>query len=116
LNGELEVKPVIGSYLPGTLPSQIHLYVRDVNNAITGPLAGVDNSIQTGSLFIDTDFGRNTRYTYDITSYIEYELESTNVNSQRLVIQIGSDENLLKTVLINRTRLILSMLVYQQNN
>lgn len=116
LNGELEVKPVIGSYLPGTLPSQIHLYVRDVNNAITGPLAGVDNSIQTGSLFIDTDFGRNTRYTYDITSYIEYELESTNVNSRRLVIQIGDDENLMKNVLINRTRLILSMLVYQQNN
>lgn len=116
LNAELEVKPVIGSYLQGALPSQIHLYVRDIYNAITGPLAGLDNSTQTGSLFIDTDFGRNTRYIYDITSYIEYELESTNVNSQRLVIQIGGNENLMKTVLINRTRLILSMLVYKQNN
>ena len=124
LNAQLEIKPVSGSYVPSELPSQLHLYIRDVNNSISGPLSYSDNSIQTGNLTIDSDFGKDTRYLYDVTSYVNYELDATNLTSQRLVLQIGGNENLLKRILIHntggsgagRTRLILSMLVYQSTN
>lgn len=124
LNAQLEIKPVTGSFVPSELPSQLHLYIRDVNNSISGPLSYSDNSIQTGDLSIDSDFGKDTRYLYDVTSYVNYELDATTLTSQRLVLQIGGNENLMKRILIqntggngsSRSRLILSMLVYQSTN
>lgn len=72
LKAELVIKPPSSHHrYPYSLPGQLYLYTTDDGNSLKNLI--VDESgqnPQTGTLMIDDLFGESTRYTYDITAFI----------------------------------------------
>lgn len=121
LNAQLEIKPLNNSYAHYSLPSSIHLYQQKSDQTLQGPLTNADGSTQNGSLSIDRLYGKNTRYVYDVTDFVNSELSANNFTTTRLVLAIDGSDSTLTRLAGNstaapelRSRLIVSMLIYQK--
>lgn len=68
----LYIKPVPGTYQSNyALPTQLRLSQTDYDNGIGSDLVS-GSSVQTGNLNLDYANVANTRYSYDLTTYINY--------------------------------------------
>jgi hypothetical protein len=76
LKAELVFEPVKGSYDNFKLPKVLYLYDTDNKNGINSQLYNSSGYV-TSSLKLDDYFNEDTRYTFDITSFIESELADT---------------------------------------
>jgi hypothetical protein len=76
LKAELIFEPVKGSYDNFKLPGTLYLYDTDSKNNINSQLY---NSLGylTSKLTLDTYFNEDTRYTFDITSFIKSEISDS---------------------------------------
>jgi len=98
LRAELEIQPVANSYLPHTLyplPTSVEMRVVDNGNNIGGTAVstsnGVDVTTQTGSLFVDNVYGENTRYTYDVTGFVNSVI-SAGLFSEYALLMVPSGD------------------------
>ncbi|MEO6837323.1 MAG: DUF4270 family protein [Ginsengibacter sp.] len=92
ISAQLQIKPVQNSYLPYyALPPQLILSTTDQYN-LPGPALTIINpgtgapTTQYGSLLIDNIFGTGTAYTYDVTSYLQSQLATTENNKNGLLV------------------------------
>ncbi|WP_169749183.1 DUF4270 family protein [Flavihumibacter petaseus] len=120
MGAELELRPALNSFTSYPLPPKVVLYEQKEDGTLNGPLS-TTAGVQYGSLFIDNVYGKDTRYTYDITSYITSALTADDYSASKLVIAgEGGDSTLHRLVAgdllaaENRSRLVLSLLVYHK--
>lgn len=88
MKAELIVKPSPGSYTaPYQLPAGLHLYTTDDgNNPISLLTDATGQTALTGDLIIDKLYGINTRYSYDITSYIQSVMDEGRFSRSALLL------------------------------
>jgi hypothetical protein len=86
---ELWVYPPVGTYKDGVMPlaDTISMYYSDVYDNLT---QAVNSSkvVLTGNVNIDKSSNLDTRYTYDITSFIQDQLPKTGVAQEFLLLKI----------------------------
>lgn len=73
VKASLEITPPAASYGQSSfyaLPPGLGLYPINSNNEVGSGLGTANGSLQNGSLIIDYLYHKNTRYTYDLTTYI----------------------------------------------
>lgn len=90
VKAELEITPSLSNYAPGTgyqLPPAIALYQIDENKNLGGVLYDASASaVQTGNLVIDYLYHKDTRYTYDLTGYVNNILDNGIFSQKSLVL------------------------------
>lgn len=77
LKAEIIFEPVKGTYDNTPLPEMLYLYDTDKSHAIKSQLFGTDEIALTSSLTVDELFHEDTRYTFDITSFINTEISDS---------------------------------------
>ncbi len=90
IRAELVVKPLQNSYdglhpLPPVLYAAQTDGANEAGSAITAVVSGA-NTTETGNLSIDAVYGTNTRYTYDLTSYLQQEITVAAINKNGLLL------------------------------
>jgi hypothetical protein len=90
IKAELIIKPipeqVLGLY---TLPEMLHLYTTDEKNGLIQLIKDKNtsnNQAQTGNLVIDKLYHSNTRYTFEITDFINDKVFNINTLNKALMI------------------------------
>ncbi|MES1221581.1 MAG: DUF4270 family protein [Bacteroidota bacterium] len=95
IRGTLIVKPIINSYngfYP--LPPVLNAAQTDGADEPGLSISSVSNgsvSTEGGNLFIDGAYGINTNYSYDVTSYLQQEIQIAAVNKDGLLLMPSSD-------------------------
>jgi hypothetical protein len=91
LQAQLVITPAPGSYnYPYWLPASMGLYETNTNNdLLTAVKIPGTSAPQTGNLQIDLLYGKDTRYTYDITTFINQILANGIFTSNSLVLAPG---------------------------
>ena len=90
IRADLVVKPVINSYngyFP--LPPVLNGAETDGANEPGLSLTSVANgaaSLETGNLAIDDIYGTNTNYTYDVTGYLQQEINNAAINKDGILL------------------------------
>jgi Domain of unknown function (DUF4270) len=88
MKAELVITPSPGTYrYPYQLPNAMYLYTTDDNNALGIQLQ--DNFTQsplTGNLYVDELYGDKTKYTYDITNYVNSLVEAGPFSKSALML------------------------------
>ncbi len=86
---ELWVYPPAGTYRDGSLPlaDTISAYASDVYDNVTA-LKSSSNVALTGNLHVDKSNHIDTRYTYDITSFIQSIIAKTGSSQEFLLLKI----------------------------
>ncbi len=81
---QLVVKPVKGSYDRSIyrLPDSLRLSQTDLNNQ-QGTDIQINGATQAGNFVYDDQYGQATRYTYDITSYLQVQMRLVGPISDR---------------------------------
>jgi hypothetical protein len=74
LKAELIIDPVKWSYDVFKLPEKLYIYDTDKENRINSVLRDDDNNALTAFFMFDEIYGEETRYTFDITTFINNEL------------------------------------------
>ncbi len=93
LKAELIIEPVKGSYDLFRLPKTLYLYDTDKENRINSVLLDNKNRSLTASFEFDELNGRDTRYVYDITSFINAELSGADFDYEHgLLIGLELEE------------------------
>jgi hypothetical protein len=95
LKAELVIEPVKGSYDLFKLPEKIYLYETDKENRINAALKDKNdnNKDLTATFEYDELFNEDTRYTFDITSFINDELSNGDFDYERgLLVGLGQQE------------------------
>lgn len=97
MKAELIIAPSKGSYSYNyMLPPQLIAASANVNNELSGYLAMAGNTasqnIQYGGLTTDWLYGEDTRYTYDVTAYLQAEIENNVENTNGLIFAPPSPE------------------------
>lgn len=95
LKAELVFKPVQSSYNLFGLPDSLYIFGTDKENTRT-TLRNSENKPLMASFEYDKYLNENTRYTYDITSFIIGELSDAYVDYEHGLI-IGPDQNKLES-------------------
>lgn len=90
MKAELTIAPAKGSYSTAyMLPQQLVASSTDINNQLGGYLAVSGNAgsqnIQYGDLVTDWLYGEDTRYTYDVTAYLQSEIANNAENTNGLI-------------------------------
>jgi hypothetical protein len=95
LKAEIVFEPVTASYSTFALPDQLCLYQTDDKNKAGSVLSGSDGSIIYSVLTTDDMFNEETRYTIDITSYLNEELSDNyfDTNTGLLINLVSTDIN-----------------------
>lgn len=89
IKAELEITPPDFNYSNGSfypLPPGLSLYTLDADNKISAGIYNNDGTPQTGSLTIDYLYHKDTRYTYDLTGYVNDILEHGRSYQKPLVL------------------------------
>lgn len=100
VKAELEIKPTPGSYrYPYTLPSNLRIQVSTRDNNFDGGILMDASGLaeQTGNLVIDDLYGQNTRYTFEITSFINTVLEEGRYSTMSLFLTLTSNSYFTST-------------------
>ena len=74
LRADLVITPAKGSYDNFPLPKILHIYDTDKENRVNSVLKDSQGNPLTATFEFDEFYGENTRYTYDITTFINKEL------------------------------------------
>jgi hypothetical protein len=98
LNAELIIEPVKTSYDYFSLPEELSLYDVDKYNRINGVLSDNKGNALVPSFTLDELYKEDTRYTFNITSYILNELSDAYFEYDHGLL-IGLQETKLKTTL-----------------
>jgi hypothetical protein len=93
LKAELVFEPVKGSYDLFKLPKKLILFDTDKENRIISMLTDNQNNALTASFESDDLYGRDTRYTFDITSFINDDFSGGDFDSEHgLLISLQQDD------------------------
>jgi len=88
----LEIKPVFGTYQEfTTLPSSLVIASTDLTGA-SQSLTDSQGASQTGSLTFDQQFWDNTRYTFDVTAFIQNQMLATTSGQLFLTVRFSDTE------------------------
>ncbi|MFT4024813.1 MAG: DUF4270 family protein [Flavihumibacter sp.] len=123
MGATLEIRPMSGSTEKFPLANSLQLYQQREDGALAGPMTNSEGTAMNGSLFIDNIYGKDTRYTFDVSNYILAQMSADNFTATRLVMAgVGGDSTLTRvvgntTAASNlRSRLILTLLVYKKQS
>ncbi len=112
LKAELIIYPTPGTYnYPFELPKELYLYTTDENNNIIQQLIDVTKptgqNAANGNLFIDKLYGENTRYTYNITDYINALIAEGRFSNSALMLvpPSGYSDSKTNRLVINNQKL-----------
>jgi hypothetical protein len=90
IKAELEIKPPAMNYGPGNiyvLPPSLRLYTLEADNKLGTPVYNIaGTAAQTGDLVVDYLYHKDTRYTYDLTGYVNNILEQGRIYQKPLVM------------------------------
>lgn len=108
LRAQLIIRPIIGSFnsdypLPLKLRVSTTTQLNFLGNDLSVLGSGGAPTTQTGNLFIDNLYGQNTNYSYDVTSYLQGQLNSfisNNRNGLLLAPPSGAFETEFNRVVI----------------
>lgn len=92
IKAQLEIQPTPGSASgPYSLPAALNLFTTN-NNSDLGTSVKIAGTavLATGSLYIDALYGKDTRYTYDITAFIQGILTTGEFANKSLMLVPGS--------------------------
>jgi len=92
LKAELILCPVKGSYKTIRLPNYLYLNYTDNLNTI-GSFLSNGQSILTPVLTLDEQYGEQTQYSFDLTSFITSAVNQTTTSIPALEVSISSDLN-----------------------
>jgi hypothetical protein len=92
LKAELILEPARMTYTRKTLPSKISAYITDRYNELVYPISDDDNLVQTASLNMDDFFYEDTRFTFDITNFINQAIYEGSDNIPSLLITIQEND------------------------
>jgi Domain of unknown function (DUF4270) len=91
IKAELEVKPSPGTYsYPYKLPPQLSLINSNADNVFDNFVPGFDGAPQTGNLVIDDLYGKDTKYTFDITAFINTVISEGRFSTKALFLGINA--------------------------
>lgn len=91
IKAELEIKPSPGTYrYPYKLPPQINLVTSNSNNSFDNFILDFAGNPQNGNLVIDDLYGRDTKYTFDITSFINTVINEGRYSTKALFLGINA--------------------------
>lgn len=104
----LEIKPAPGTYsYPYSLPPALNLYGTDDDNRLNDVIRNADGSeTLNGDLVQDLLYGENTRYSYDITGFVNKQIQEGQFSKSALLLApVGStgDNTLQRLVINNQT-------------
>lgn len=104
----LEIKPAPDTYsYPYSLPPALNLYGTDDNNRLNDVIRNADGSeALDGDLVQDLLYGENTYYSYDITGFVNKQIEEGQFSKAALLLApVGStgDNTLQRLVINNQT-------------
>ncbi len=87
LKADLIVKPLSGTY-PTNMPLPPSLYASqtDQNNYPGFNLTDATSNYQTGDLVLDDLYNQTTQYTYDVTSYLQQQINIGYINQNGLLL------------------------------
>lgn len=90
----LYLYPLKGSYgVVNQLPATLRLYVADDNsNTVDQIYDSMETTIQDGSLTVDEMQGRETYYSFDITSFMQENLGTWGNGRQKLFLILDDDD------------------------
>lgn len=94
-NAMLYLYPLAGSYGKySQLPSELRLYITNENNVLEDYVYGNDGvTVQTGNLVVDEAFGRDTYYSFDVTTFVQNNLGTWGINRQKLLMSMPDEES-----------------------
>lgn len=105
MKAELVITPSPGTYrYPYQLPRVLNLYTTDDNNGLLYPLTDFSGqNPQTGNLFIDELYGDKTKYTFDITNYLNNLIAEGRFSQSALMLvpSSGISDAELQRLVIN---------------
>jgi hypothetical protein len=119
LRAQLEIKPAGATTGEYPLSPLMYLYLRNISDSYSGPLYYPNSNVaESGSLYIDQLYAKDTRYTYDVTDYVNNEIYA-NTFTSRSIVPVAADSlsrQIIGSSLNNqfRSRLIVSALTYQK--
>jgi len=91
ISATLEIYPLQGSYGLQSiykLPPELYLYIlNDVGESVGSLYYSGTNTLQTGDIYMDYLYNKDTKYTYDVTSYIQTALTNGAYSSYYLQLQ-----------------------------
>jgi hypothetical protein len=96
MDAELELKPVRNTYNTFALPQKTSLYQSDNLNNFSQGITTKNGYPQTGRLEIDEPYQVNTRYTFDITNFLDKKLYEESGETPSILLTVSPD-NLYKT-------------------
>lgn len=107
LKAELVIEPVKNSYDLIDLPADLYLYSTDIENSLGTALKDGSGTAISSTLVTDDLYNEDTRYTFDITSYIINELSDSYVNYKNsflIGLQSGKISTTVDRLLIDTKR------------
>ncbi len=99
IKAEIEIRPAAGSYGKTTfynLPSPLNLYPVDADDNI------VDSAIN-GELIIDDLYGKDTRYTFDVTYFVNSVLYLGRASNRSMLLKPASATDPHRLIINDRT-------------
>jgi hypothetical protein len=104
LKAELILKPVKYSYTNYPLPLQVEPVNIDASNTINTSLGAYDANggfiPQTGDLTIDNVYNENTFYTYDVTTFLQTQINTIIDNKNGLTFLPDNYQKTLSRIVI----------------
>jgi hypothetical protein len=89
----LEIKPVYGTYHENTpLPAHLVIAASDIADESELALTDMNGQSQTGNLIIDPQYWANTRYSFDITAFVQDQMSAPASQKLYLTVKLPSDE------------------------
>jgi hypothetical protein len=94
---ELQLEPVKNTYKTFRLPQELSLYTSDSQNRFTSAIKDKNGNVQTAYLYKDQIYQLETRYTFDITDFLESKLKQETNELPSLLFTVKPD-NLYETL------------------
>jgi hypothetical protein len=89
----LEVRPVYGTYQKYTpIPPSLSIAASDISGETESALTDSQGQSQTGSLRVDPQFWDNTLYTFDVTSFVQYQMSAPANQKMFLTLKFTSTD------------------------
>lgn len=119
VESRLIVRPqaLTSSFFP--YPAQLYAYVKDISGTETGPLTDAASQTLDGDFYYDAAYPHNSYYSFDVTSFVQNELTSTDLTTLKLVLRNGDNSSTLTRLVAGlpgnkqyTTQLIVTYLLY----
>ena len=110
IKADLVVQPAFNSYSNFySLPPVLQAATTDGGNqpgATLSTVVGATSTIETGNLIVDNVYGTGTKYSYDVTTYLQQQIAiaANNKNGILLMPTIGSRYNRVARLAIGDTQ------------